>query len=113
MFGKQRRITELEAECERAQAELEQLQGEFKSARAALRAKEDEADALLERLHKERRHHADFVAANPQRDRELAREAVNFIRYGPLFQTTDPAVPVFDRGQVEQGMRRILAELGE
>lgn len=44
---------------------------------------------------------------------ELAREAINLIRYGPLFQNTDPAVPDYSREQVEAGMRRILAELEE
>jgi hypothetical protein len=41
----------------------------------------------------------------------LLKEALDLIRFGPLFPTTDPSVPRFSIEQVDQAERRMRQDI--
>jgi hypothetical protein len=107
MFGRRaKQIAELDAEVER-------LSAEAAHALEALARVQADYDAVMERVFKERRRFRKWEQehATPRRGWALAREAVDLIRYGPMFSSSNPAAPSYSSEQVESGMRRIAAEL--
>lgn len=99
MFNqKQRRVEELEAEAD-------ELRDGLQRTKEALALKTQEFDAVEARLFRERQ------MKHPQRGLDLAREAIDLIRFSEMFPQTDPAVPRYSHSEVEAGWRRIHAEL--
>lgn len=90
-------IAEIQEENAGLQARVAELEHDFRGA--------------IERINKLNKRLSEDRHAWDKQSRDLIRDSVDLIQHSGLFPTTDPAAPAYGRLEIEQRLRRIMAEL--
>jgi hypothetical protein len=113
MLARRSTVRRLEAENARLEAENAELDAARGLEREARGAAEAERDALQRRVNKLSESLRQVNAGATDFANGLAKEALDLVRFGPLFATTDPGVPSYTIDQVDQAERRLRTQLAQ